>query len=238
MLSRHGKLFTASRKSVTKMFLRSSSILLLGLTCRQWVVCMLISTLITLSLAAPAGAFDVKAAPTSIAGIEPVNESLPLWTDLWRSANARVEATLTPLRAANRVRIEEDDKRKNTGVSDKYISSEDKEKTDHRIATDRDVDDTEVGASDDITSSPEEDEHALNEESRVQPVEPVPAVPPTVVSTPVLPPGEVESMFEYQNNLGSPPGQVQMDSRNPAATALIEHRPGNSNFIFNVPFAS
>ncbi|MBK9156404.1 MAG: RHS repeat protein [Chloracidobacterium sp.] len=53
-----------------------------------------------------------------------------------------------------------------------------------------------------------------------------------------LPPDELDSMYEPQNNLGSPPGQTEADSSNRAAALPIKHRVGTANFSFGIPFAS
>jgi hypothetical protein len=53
-----------------------------------------------------------------------------------------------------------------------------------------------------------------------------------------LPDNERESVFSPQNNLGSPPGQTEMDSSNRAAALNIRHRAGAANFSFGLPLAS
>ncbi|HEX9929489.1 MAG TPA: hypothetical protein VGB02_13205, partial [Pyrinomonadaceae bacterium] len=53
-----------------------------------------------------------------------------------------------------------------------------------------------------------------------------------------LPDTERESVYSYENNLGSPMGQVEMDSPNVAAAVNIKHRAGIANYSFGVPFAS
>ena len=53
-----------------------------------------------------------------------------------------------------------------------------------------------------------------------------------------LPPNERDSVYSPQNNLGTPPGQVEIDSPNRAAALPVKHRTGIANFSFGVPFAS
>lgn len=53
-----------------------------------------------------------------------------------------------------------------------------------------------------------------------------------------LPTDEHDSIYDAQNNLGSPSGQTEADSFNRAAALPIKHRVGSANFSFDIPFAS
>jgi len=63
------------------------------------------------------------------------------------------------------------------------------------------------------------------------------AVVPSRMLLNQLPDTERDSVYSAQNNLGSPPGQVEMDSPNLAAALGIKHRVGIANYSFGVPFA-
>lgn len=195
----------------------ATNLISLGINGRQWVTCLVICSLLALSM--PISAFNsrdkVAMAPDS-SGFEPVNEQLPFWTSAWRKINADLEARLNPLRPMNwsssgkkmnRVSASDERKPVTTNSDDRAESHRNslKGSDDRRVAVS-------VGA----------------------PEPPASAAP--LVSE--IPPNERESIFAYENNLGSPPGQVERDSPNPAAAARIEHRPGISNFNFDVPFGS
>lgn len=53
-----------------------------------------------------------------------------------------------------------------------------------------------------------------------------------------LPDDEQGSVYSYENNLGSPPGQVEADSPSEPATLDIRHRAGIANFSFDVALGS
>lgn len=52
-----------------------------------------------------------------------------------------------------------------------------------------------------------------------------------------LPDNERDTIYNYENNLGAPPGQVETDSSNEAAALRVRHRPGIANFSFGLPLA-
>lgn len=64
----------------------------------------------------------------------------------------------------------------------------------------------------------------------------------TVAPAPILlqqlPEDEQGSLYSYENNLGSPTGQVEADSPNAPSTLDIRHRAGIANFSFDVALAS
>lgn len=64
------------------------------------------------------------------------------------------------------------------------------------------------------------------------------ARPSRIIVVNQLPPGEHESIYSPQNNLGTPAGQTEADSSNRAAALPIKHRVGSANFSFGIPFAS
>ena len=74
--------------------------------------------------------------------------------------------------------------------------------------------------------------------NRVNPATVKPAAAPAPMLLSPLPDTEHDSVYSPQNNLGNPPGQVQMDSPNVAAALPIKHRAGIANFSFGVGFAS
>ena len=53
-----------------------------------------------------------------------------------------------------------------------------------------------------------------------------------------LPDNERESVYSYENNLGSPIGQTEADSSNLASAIPIKHRAGIANYSFGLPLAS
>jgi hypothetical protein len=62
-------------------------------------------------------------------------------------------------------------------------------------------------------------------------------VQPMLLNQP-LPEDERESVYTYDNNLGTPKGQTEADSSNQAAAIPIRHRPSIANFSFGLPLAS
>ncbi|MGD9564326.1 MAG: hypothetical protein AB7P09_14945 [Pyrinomonadaceae bacterium] len=53
-----------------------------------------------------------------------------------------------------------------------------------------------------------------------------------------LPESEQGSLYSYENNLGTPPGQVEADAPTEPSTLDIRHRAGIANFSFDVALAS
>lgn len=216
---------------LTNMFLKSTKRIaqfaMLGLNCRQWVTCALICSLVGLMLTLPTGLTVVRGASSENSTIEPVNKKISVFDSLWRNLTAEFETRTISWRPTNVIAYYSsgDEKtKKNTSTKEKSPSP----------ARDGNV----SGATKaDAAASEKKSEIATSEKlSSNKPVS-VPAKPVTAFDLP-LPPAESESVYSYQNNLGSPRGRFVLDSPNNAAALDIDHRVGVSNFNFGLSLAS
>ena len=202
----------------------SARVVSLGVSVRQWLASAMICALLLQILVLP-GAYAAVSYDPAIANFEPVNEDLSLPVDLWRKANAGIEASLTPWRFANwsASNISDDDKKKKILKTDEKPSV-----TDTKKALD----------TADVTTSEPEPLPAMKEGVPVSSFAKRTAAAPPVPFVNQLPDNERDSVYSYENNLGSPKGQVEMDSPNQAAALRIRHRAGIANFSFGLPLAS
>ena len=207
-------------------------ILMLGIGSREWATSALICAMILPLLTLPVSAKRVSTpVDQSTVLFEPVNENLPVWTSIWRNLNADIETRLNSLRVTNWTgsATSDDDKKK--------------KKTSH-------------GTKPSTRPAPAGTENSTSSNPKIADV-PEPKAAPAATSiapetkvikkgtgtTPAallnqLPSDEHDSVYSYENNLGSPRGQVEMDSANRAAALPIKHRVGTANFSFGLGLAS
>ena len=207
-------------------------ILMLGIGSREWATSALICAMILPLLTLPVSANRVSTpVDQSTVLFEPVNENLPVWTSIWRNLNADIETRLNSLRVTNWTgsATSDDDKKK--------------KKTSH-------------GTKPSTRPAPAGTENSTSSNPKIADV-PEPKAAPAATSiapetkvikkgtgtTPAallnqLPSDEHDSVYSYENNLGSPRGQVEMDSANRAAALPIKHRVGTANFSFGLGLAS
>lgn len=222
--------YESCRISTISKYLRiTGRVAMLGLDGRQWLACTIICAMIGLFVTVPTGVV-VRAANSEGLGFEPVNEELSVWTASWRNLKAELEARMTPWRPTNLAASffagSDDDKKK------KNLPSE------HRPPIDITKDNSPTDSSTNRSSiSGTNAEPVTNNGVPVTRSNAVPAKRAAAMFS-ELPPDERGSIYTYQNNLGSPRGQVEMDSTNEAAALNIKHRVGIGNFNFALPLAS
>lgn len=176
---------------------------------------------------------------------EPVNEELPVLTSIWRALNSRFEEMATPLRSSN-IAYENSLNPSNTGIENRKSKLESPNSFPSRLGDD--------------WNTKKDDENERSREGKVQSVHTNPEISDhstdinnmtsgksadhglrTTQALPMfnqLPEDERDTIYTAQNNLGTPPGQVEMDSMNQAAAIRVRHRAGTANFSFALPLAS
>lgn len=217
-------------RAIKKLASTAGAVITLGIEAKQWAASVAICALLSPLFMLPTGVYATTVSTeTSSPTFEPVNEELPIWTNTWRTLNASIESNLTawrPVNVANRL----------SGDDTKPASDK---KTD-RKATGAD---TKASVADDVKAK----ESAAGEAGGSAGKKEVtrlsnPTAPATnagsVSMINQLPSSEHDSIYSYQNNLGSPRGQVEMDSPNRSAALPIKHRVGIANFSFGLPLAS
>ena len=208
---------------------RSSGITLssrFGLNGKQLLASLLINALLIPLFSLPALGFESRQSVSLSDGLERVNEQLNFFTSTWRSANAAIESWTTPKRSEN-VEFEANVALPgaiDSGLDTKSVS---KAAVDRKPAPAREP---VIKLPDSVTVVAPRTERKPRKPNRLS------AAPATLVNQ--LPESEHDSVYSYENNLGSPRGQVEMDSSNVAAAIGIRHRAGVANFSFNVPLAS
>ena len=196
---------------------KAMSILSLGIDGRQWIAWALIGIMLlpTFSLPAPAG-YSENDMPSQF---QPVDEELPGWTELWKNLNEKIESWRTSSPAAD-VSYGDDDDKKPKKETKTAVTGE---KT---IAENSDI-------LVDTVDPTKKDSKAGKEilKSAVAAAKKAKAkTPSTALVVNQLPGDERESVYNSENNLGSPPGQTEMDSPNQPAALRIRHRAGTANF--------
>ncbi len=219
----------------------------LGLTGRQWLASLVICLMLMPIFSLPVGAAVYIPKPDpNIAEFEPVNAEIPIWEKLEINLSARVETWMTAKRELN---IIHDENKKKTSDENKSENAAD-EGVKRKGKKGGDL--TEIAglkSGNENSAEPVEKDTGLNETEKdvlpdenasakiKSPVKNV-AAPSMMLLNQPLPDNEYESIFNYENNLGSPKGQVEMDSTNEAAALRIRHRAGIANFSFGVPLAA
>ncbi|MBK7510702.1 MAG: hypothetical protein IPI76_00300 [Chloracidobacterium sp.] len=217
------------RLNVKQIVKTVEAIISFGIDGRQWVASAIICAMIWPLFVLPTAAFGASGVNSTTAEFEPVNEQLPIWTRAWRDLSADIETRLIALRPANLINKASDDndkKKKSVKPDEHAVKPEDAKPalTDPKPHN---------KAADDPDSSPVMKE-GLPKPHLVAPA----AAPAPMAFMSQLSPGEHDSIYNYQNNLGSPKGQVEMDSANRAAALPIKHRVGIADFSFGLPLAS
>lgn len=233
------------RKFVTSVFTRlfNSGILRCEIEPRQIVASFMISAMLLPIFSLPVQARFALPSASSEDGFEAVNEELPVLMEMWKSATSRIEEWSTPLRSEN---IAYEMSARNVAVPDAAgnpkkasDSPSDDEKKPKKTS---DVE--KAGEKETTNTHAASDSHGESAESDIVAADKHAAASlksGSTMAAPVfnqLPEDEQESVYTAQNNLGSPPGQTEMDSPTEAATLRIRHRAGSANFNFGLPLAS
>lgn len=237
----------------------------LGMKLKQWTAMWLICIMLLSIFLGPASAAvpvnnnstDASTINSDNSEVEPINPPQPFWKEAETKLKLTVENWLASFEKpvfynANGEIVESpgkaniDNKDKNEDVSKnkknaKSVTSESTDTTSEVKESNKISDNTVIVAESDAETeklskdvqneSPEATTLKTNSSSKN-----VVASAPLMVNQ--LPDAEQSSVYSYENNLGSPIGQVEMDSPNRAATLGIKHRAGIANFSFGIPFAS
>ena len=233
--------------------------LTLGVSLRQWVASVLISTMLSTIFALPVqAAMRVNASTDSNQRrFEPSQVMRHLWQMAWTNLNLQAETWLTSLKegnfelvaAPNNVSDDKDKPKKgkksgakNEVKNDAKNETDEKTKNSRTTAENNSAPKDESGSLEKIkertetTKSKVEKEKIGNSGSKTPGLKKSSTAIAPAVSQ--LPENERESVYTAENNLGAPPGQTEMDSTNPAATIAIRHRAGIANFSFGIPLAA
>ncbi len=236
---------------------KAKRIITLGLEGKQWLACALICVLLLPVFAAPVSAANVwngqSTTATGNSQFEPVNEPQPIWKQAATELNLAMERWLAPAvepRVAVGKKTVDDAKDKST-EDKKTVKKNDK--TDKKNAEEASVEKNvkakkaaeanKSGETIAVATEDEDDAEALTSEEKPKvEVKVENKAKLTAVSVPLtvnqLPDDERNSVYSYENNLGAPPGQVEMDSANEAAALRVKHRAGIANFSFGIVLAS
>jgi RHS repeat-associated protein len=249
-------------KIVSRILHTAKECLSLGISGRQWVasllICMLLSPLFSLPVRA---ATVVNATESGADNFEPVNAPQWFWESAYYSLNTEIEEWITSTRNGSAVEgynghgkdNTENDKVKSLkpGSNEAAKNGTDKTKsnideTGSAVSLEKEISSASALADAKNAESSEtsaalkigtENRKAPNSVSKAG-VSAKNSTSATALLVSQLPDSERESIYSYENNLGSPAGQVEMDSPNEAAATKIRHRAGIANFSFGVSLAS
>lgn len=249
-------------KRISEIVKRSISFAMLGLEGKQWLASFMIAMLLLPVFSIPASAFAVPIRTDNNAKqYDPVNANLPILEDVRQDLNAKLEEWTTPWREVNVIHDEKENSDKKKVKEKKKSDTENKEtltkksedsvkkeekakkvKNSEELTTEefKKVIENEVATEDMLENSESvaEEESLKVEELISKERASNKAMATTAMIVNQLPEDEFDSVYSYENNVGSPPGQVEMDSANEAAALRIKHRVGIANFSFGVPLAS
>jgi RHS repeat-associated protein len=233
---------------LTNILKRKAESLTLGLSLRQWTAVWLICLILMPVFTAPISAAAVWSQPVKneYSHLEPVNPPQPIWKEAKLKFDLAMERWFapTPLRitVAESPAIEEkkdiekiaEDKESAKTAKKSLIEEADEttetEKSADSIAVDKAI--SNEGKTSEILPLGDKPQTAAALKNKANAVA---ILQPVFVNQ--LPADERESVYNYQNNLGAPPGQVEADSTNKAAAIKIKHRAGIANFSFGIPLA-
>lgn len=211
--------------SILKWLRKTRRFFMLGLSSRQWVTCFVICCIFSLLVTLPSGVTVVRSATLETSDVEPVNKELPFFSGLWRKITADLETRTVSWRPANLFAPNGDDKDKTKGKKLSPGKNVAVSKIVEPVAKNHDTAPTVI-------------EREISTKKETTSIERIVSARPAAVMEVQLPPAESQSVYAYENNLGSPKGQVEMDSPNRPAAMDIQHRVGIANFSFNLPLAS
>lgn len=216
------KLRQTLRKSSEVIFY-VNDLLSLGIERRQFVSIVLICLMLLPVFALPINGRSVHIPEES--GVEPVNEDLPIWTETWRSIYAKYEIWETSVREVNRTRKDHTSKipkiSKKNELDEIKIPAQSEEKGSMKIGG------VTIAQGAELNSKEELDNLQNNQPKK-----------DFLTALNQLPADEQGSVYEYENNLGNPRYQTELEPANSSAAATrIRHRPGVGNFSFDVPLA-
>ena len=250
-------------KQITRIGRAAATLLTFGVSGRQWLTALLIGLLLLPAFSLPVSATVAvgRTADTNAGSFEPVNAPQWFWEKAYYTLDAKIEEWLTVRRNAALFGDDNDKKVVKTTVENgtdkpkKDKKGESAKNAAEKITAGTKKKSEDVSPTKEI-SSVSTDNPSINsaadknggdlknsKENEKMPslaktaalVKNSPAAAPLMFNQ--LPDDEQESVYSYQNNLGSPAGQVEMDSLNQAATLRIKHRAGIANFSFDVPLA-
>lgn len=214
--------------------------LTLGLSGRQWLTSLLIGLLLAPVFSVPVQAtininnnFDANANK-----FEPVNAPQWFWESAAIKLNIEIDEWLTPRREGNglvdaEVKFANDEK--TSEVRKEKINLETRVEENSAVLSKNEVADVKT-ATDNLKDEELNPKNAVNLTTKVAAKNSSASAPRLVVNQ--LPADQRDSIYSYENNLGAPPGQTEMDSANEAAATRIRHRAGIANFSFGVPLAA
>jgi RHS repeat-associated protein len=237
-------------ESISLCLRKAKTLITFGLKGRQWIASSLICVILLPIFSPPARGYDnFTVTDTDTHQYEPVNEQLPIWTQTWRNLNVRLESWLTSLRNETAYGDENDNEKKNAADKKRKArkggKNEEKEiKTNaEKVSSEAEPAGalpeeekknlkTEIAKTEEKVSPPSGTKNAapINTKNKVPVVSPAPMFNQ-------LPLNERESVYSAVNNLGSPFGQIELDSTNQASALRIHHRAGVANFSFDIPLA-
>lgn len=219
---------------------KAKDVLSLGMQAKQWLACVMICAMLLPIFSLPVGASLTRTGNTNSTEFEPVNENLSVWANAWRNLNAEIESWTTPYRFGNTAFVGDDDDKKRK-KKEKEVKPE--VKNDQPAAAETTVGNSEKKSKKNTeldsknASSVKVTSKLKAENSSKNSLQNKISAASASLLLNQLPDDERESVFNYENNLGAPPGQVEKDSSNEAAAIRIRHRAGIANFSFGIPLA-
>jgi RHS repeat-associated protein len=207
-----------------------------GMGAKQWLACVMICMMLMPIFSLPVAGSVYSTSRTDTENFEPVNEELPVWTEAWRNLNARIESWTAARRPDSLPSDENEDEKKK-----KKKSADPAENKTAAATVEKTPDGAKPESQNDDRSTSEKSKSDKKESKSTPENAPEPEVRNKAAVTSVLmnqlPDSEKGSVYNYENNLGAPPGQVEKDSSNQAAALAIRHRAGIANFSFGLPLA-
>jgi RHS repeat-associated protein len=229
-------------------FLRKAKVFIsIGVEGKAWLASFLICAMLLPVFSPPARASAPVIRQANAIEFEPVNEQLPFWTRAWRNLNVKLESWAAAVRN-ERISGDDDsdDEKKNAADKKKKGKKGDAEEEKKPNAENAEPDAP-------VPAIPPKEKNNLKSEAAKPEEKTAPAVSTNLAPKNIknksaavspapfvnqLPSGEQESVYSAENNLGSPFGQTEMDSKNGAAALRIRHRAGIANFNFDLALAA
>jgi RHS repeat-associated protein len=233
--NQYNRQFRQFIKKTSPIAKKLKDFLTLGLEGKQWLASLLICLILLPLFVFPAGAAN-PAVDTDLGKFEQVDEKLPVWVKTWRALNAKIETWFTPWRTENVSLGENDDDKKKKKKKAKDVNPE--AITEQNTAAEKNDEKPELKSTEEV--GPNNQNAKDISKSKVEMDKTTARNKKSAAASFVLnqlPNDERGSIYSYENNLGTPFGQVEKDSSNPAAAIRIRHRAGIGNFSFGLPLA-
>ena len=248
--------YKLARKSVNIIISKSKDVLLRTLDLlafrieykqllAMWMICILLVPVFAapVNLAAASNPVNENSGGQDISQFEPVNGDRTVWSKAVTEISLATERLFTPSLKISTSSGSGGEEYKTVENNAKSVLEEDNKSEDKKTEEKESPAETLKAKTSPENDRRETVESVLPEKNYNGSENQVPLNNPVPVaqSTPYfeqLPEVERESVYSYENNLGSPKGQTEADSPNMAAATAIKHRAGIANFSFGLPLAS